>query len=79
MRPCNPGEVLTPTKACNVCSKNMYTLEAGADKWEDCPIEADCIGGMNIFPRENYWRSGKYSDEFYRCRLLDVCLGGEEA
>ena len=31
---------------------------------------------MNIYPRENYWRSGWNSDEFHRCRLLGVCLGG---
>ena len=72
------GEILTPTDACYKCDPNEFTLEAGADKWEDCPSEAVCLGGIDVFPTADYWRSGWDSKNFYQCRILDVCLGGEE-
>ena len=31
-----------------------------------------------MFPKPDYWRSGWESRTFYKCLILDVCLGGAE-
>ena len=33
---------------------------------------------MEVYPKREYWRDGWDSEDFYYCRLLGVCLGGEE-
>ena len=59
------GEILTPSGACHKCDVNEYSIEAGADKCEDCPEEAVCKGGHDMFPKKEYWRNGWESDKFY--------------
>ena len=72
MRPCMHGEILTPNFACFQCEANHFSLEVGSDNCEDCPNEAVCDGGINMFPKKDYWRSGWDSDKFYKCRILGV-------
>ena len=72
VRPCDYGEILTVTNTCYVCDENYYSIEAGATNCKECPEEAICLGGINMFPKKDYWRSGWNSDVFHECRVLDA-------
>ena len=59
-------------------NENEYTFEAGGSKCEECPEEAVCKGGTEIYPIAEYWRAKEDSDTFYECPVKGACLGGED-
>lgn len=73
-RECIPGEVLT-LNSCEICGNNTYSFNPEDGYCLSCPREAECYGYDVIFPKPGYWRSGRFSDKFYKCPYENACLG----
>lgn len=69
VRPCKIGEELLSTGACSYCQgPNYYSIEHNFTeevKCKNCPPQAKCLGGAQIFPLKNYWRSSNTTDKLY--------------
>lgn len=36
---------------------------------------ADCEGGNRLYPKSGYWRSSIFSDNIFKCRNDESCIG----
>lgn len=76
LRQCIPGEIYDEKiSSCATCPSNTYSLNPKDYKCNECPLSADCYGGMNLSLHRGYWRSGLYSSIILKCEpYLDSCL-----
>ena len=79
VRGCILGEGLRETGACYECPQNTFLLEAPKvpEDCKPCPREkAYCLGGKQVGPQKNYWRSSASSYNFWPCPMQEgQCKG----
>jgi len=71
LRLCEPGESQVEEK-CHVCKAPKYSLNP-QEPCRDCPIEAVCLDGANVYPKAGYWRYDWLSSTFLQCPNPAVC------
>lgn len=76
-RSCIPGEIQI-LNSCELCGNNTYSLNPDDNYCLSCPREAECYGTDKMLPKDGYWRSGRFSDEFYGCPYPSACLGSNQ-
>ena len=77
LRDCIPGEE-NKGKECFLCESGTYSLDPSIP-CQECPLnKAYCLGGMEMYPRPNYWRAFNDTDVFYQCPNKDACLGSPD-
>jgi hypothetical protein len=62
---------------CKICDKGTYSLDT-EQECNECPQGAYCLGNFTMYPRENYWRTDRFSDIFYECPNKNACLGSSD-
>ena len=75
-RTCELGEILA-SKACSVCPQNTFSLDDNATICKPCPKGAECLGGMQLYPLEDYWRASPTSDILWPCFSSVACIGSD--
>ena len=73
IRVCEPGESQVGIK-CMRCEAPKYSLNP-EDPCVDCPMEAVCTGGAEVYPKEGYWRYDWRSNLFLECPNEKACVG----
>ena len=61
--------------SCQKCPLGRYNFEENSRKCYNCPPNAICKGGAEVYVPRNFWRSGRFSINVYQCESLDICLG----
>jgi hypothetical protein len=79
VRNCVLGEELTLDGRCVPCLEGWYLFSnpEKPDSCKKCPINAECKGKMNVYPKPGNWRSSNTSEIFMTCPNEKVCLGGD--
>lgn len=77
LRLCEPGESQVEEK-CQLCRAPKYSFSP-SESCKDCPSEAICTGGANVYPRAGYWRYNWLSTTFLQCSNPAACLSPTEA
>ncbi|CAI2364411.1 unnamed protein product [Moneuplotes crassus] len=73
-RDCKPGERIYG-KRCEVCAAGTYSLNYNATECAQCSLEAECLGGAQIFLRPGYWRRYHNSTKIVECIDKEACKG----
>jgi hypothetical protein len=60
--------------SCKKCDKGTYSIDP-EELCQECPVEAECLGGYKMYPKKHYWRSNMYTDIFFECLNQYACLG----
>jgi hypothetical protein len=72
------GEQLKGSGACKKWTKPSYYLleEPGEEvtEWLPCQDNFLCLGGNEIYPKADYWRSSNQTDEFELWYADEACL-----
>ncbi|CAI2369157.1 unnamed protein product [Moneuplotes crassus] len=74
-RDCQPGERIVGDE-CKICATGTYSLEWNATKCVDCNLEADCLGGNQVYVKSGYWRRFQNSTKIVECIVEEACEGG---
>jgi len=87
--PCPPQSMQDVSKSQCICIAGYYGVPssdetAAGNSWNmtcvPCPTGADCSQPGNFYSNLNtsagYWKSDNSYTEFYRCRVVDYCVGG---
>ena len=77
-RSCEPGERYGSDLSCEVCQKGFYLYDNQLEPGEclSCNEEEVCLGGNITTPKDNYWRTGPLSENYYQCFRPESCLEG---
>ena len=75
MRLCKSGEIISGIN-CEVCRPGKYSFEIMAEECKDCPLNANCTEGDQIYLDSGFWRMYLNSTNIYRCLKPSACLGG---
>ena len=73
---CQPGEFITSSDQCEVCSAGTYSFVWNSTQCESCLDDAVCNGGANIEVSSEYWRMTANSTKIVQCLNPDACKGG---
>eukprot|EP00347_Sterkiella_histriomuscorum_P022266 403331092 len=79
LRSCIEGEEFQVSGKCKQCeAPDYYSLQL-VDKITPCKecqkTKSYCEGGNLIYPKAGYWRNSNESDNFFKCRNDEACLG----
>lgn len=78
VRGCISGESMLSNGKCYHCQPGTYLIEHPEEPvpCKKCQDEVSmCLGGSEIYPKPNYWRSSNTSDNFIKCINEKACLG----
>lgn len=75
VRKCMPGEVKETPQTCSKCAPSSFSFDPSKDACNVCPANANCTGGANLVPEEQYWHSASDSDYIIQCPNGDACRG----
>jgi len=75
MRLCQWGEIVS-SNVCEVCRFGKYSFGEMAKECLECPKNANCSNGHEIYVNPGYWRSSIDSLQIYECPKPSACLGG---
>ncbi|CAI2365361.1 unnamed protein product [Moneuplotes crassus] len=73
-RDCQPGERILGNK-CEVCAAGTYSLSYNSTDCAKCDIDAECLGGSEIYLRSGHWRRFHNSTKVVECINKDSCKG----
>ncbi len=78
LRECIAGEEYQSNGKCKKCEANDYYLLEAPNKPTFCKEcqkdKSQCLGGNEVYPLPNFWRSSNMSDDFLSCRNEVACL-----
>ena len=63
---CRPGEFITSSNQCEVCSAGTYSFNWNSTQCDNCLDDAVCNGGTNIDVSSEYWRRTTNSTKIIR-------------
>ena len=78
LRKCVIGEVEATPETCVACLANTYSLNSTDNSCYACPPNANCTGGADLVPLQQYWHSAPDSDFMVSCPNSNACKGDRE-
>ncbi len=78
LRKCVIGEVEATPETCVACLANTYSLNSTDQSCYACPPNANCTGGADLVPLQQYWHSAPDSDFMVSCPNSNACKGDRE-
>ncbi len=81
IRPCSQGEIILNDNTCHKCKAGFYSfanpmlIERKYHKCSMCMPNAICLGGVEVYPIENYYKLSKTSTYMIQCFNERACLG----
>lgn len=75
VRKCMAGEVKQTPQTCSRCAASSFSFDPNKHVCNVCPLNANCTGGADLIPEEQYWHSASDSDNIIRCPNGDACRG----
>ena len=74
-RYCMPGEIIENNQ-CQVCNVGTYSFQWNSTECTSCMGNANCLGGLEVYVDDGYWRKSTNSTSMIECLRDKSCKGG---